>query len=594
MSGTIKVAFASCSEDLIPAFLEQMRELEPELPLYVVSEFPPPEGHWIPYHPVRSFRENFARCRAAFRGKRIRFTGVVLEPQVPYRRMRLIPLLLAPIRLIAFNENLNNFMLRPRCAGTILRHILWRSKNFIRWQLRPERGLSRFFRRFRRPSAWRGVWLYLVAALGSAWRALRWIGWPPPNAGPDEFVLAAGSGAVAVFPGRKAGGRPAVLVASPYLPFPLSHGGAVRMFNLMRRAADEYDQILVSFVDQLATPPPELLEIAVEVVLVRRVGSHSRPTTARPDAVEEFDSPAFRAALRQTVSKWRPIVAQLEFTQMAQYIADCAPARVILVEHDLTFDLYEQLLRQNEDWELRRQWRRWRRFESATWRQASCVVTMSEKDRQTVTGARAVCLPNGVDLERFRPSDLEPEPGRLLFVGSLSHLPNALAVEFFLNQIWPLLEKLSPRLHIIAGARHQYYLDYYRDRVRVNLAQRGIDVDDFVTDVRPAYHRAAVVIAPLVASAGTNIKILEAMAMGKAVVSTPAGINGLDLSPGEDVMVTATAREMAATIAELLENRDQRRALEVRARETVAGRYGWDQIAQRQKELYASLRPRIA
>ena len=78
------------------------------------------------------------------------------------------------------------------------------------------------------------------------------------------------------------------------------------------------------------------------MVLVKMIGSHSRPSSDRPDVVEEFDSPTSHAALRQTVRKWRPALAQLEFTQMAQYAADCAPAPTVLVEHDITFDLYEQ------------------------------------------------------------------------------------------------------------------------------------------------------------------------------------------------------------------------------------------------------------
>ena len=110
--------------------------------------------------------------------------------------------------------------------------------------------------------------------------------------------------------------RPVVLIAAPYIPFPLAHGGAVRMYNLMRRAAADYDQVLITFADELRTPPAEL-EICKEVVQVKRIGSHMRPSTARPDVVEEFDSDAFRAALRQTVAKWHPGIVQLEFTQMA-------------------------------------------------------------------------------------------------------------------------------------------------------------------------------------------------------------------------------------------------------------------------------------
>ena len=193
-----------------------------------------------------------------------------------------------------------------------------------------------------------------------------------------------------------------MLVASAYVPFPLSHGGAVRIHNLTARAAADWDQILVAFTETDAPPAAELLDRFVEVVLVRRTGTHAAPSTGRPEVVEHFASASFRAALRDTVRKWRPAIAQLEFTQMAQYAADCAPASAVLVEHDITFDLYQQLCRIGDDWDLRHELKLWRRFETAAWREMDCVVTMSEKDRALVTGARAAALPNGVDLDRFR------------------------------------------------------------------------------------------------------------------------------------------------------------------------------------------------
>jgi glycosyltransferase involved in cell wall biosynthesis len=131
--------------------------------------------------------------------------------------------------------------------------------------------------------------------------------------------------------------------------------------------------------------------------------------------------------------------------------------------------------------------------------------------------------------------------------------------------VWPLLGRSS--LHIIAGAQ------YERFPVAARLAQPNVEVEGFVGDVRPAYERAALVLAPLVASAGTNIKVLEAMAMGKAVVSTPAGVNGLDLAPGDDVVLVQTAGEMAAAIERLLASPAERRRVE--------RDYGWDAVARR-------------
>jgi glycosyltransferase involved in cell wall biosynthesis len=540
----IKVAFASGTDDLNARLIARMREIFPDLPLYVVSDFRPADSdlHWVRYQ--GGLLENWARCRSAFRGKSIRLAGVLLVPDVPFRRMRLLALILAPLYFLAVNENLNDFMLRPGSLPAMARHFAWRARNFLRWH-----------------SAANGV--------------------PRPRQG---GVKPLPEGPAAIFPGKAASGKPRVLVASAYLPFPLSHGGAVRIHNLTARAAADWDQILVAFTETDAPPAAELLDRFVEVVLVRRTGTHAAPSTGRPEVVEQFASASFRAALRETVRKWRPAIAQLEFTQMAQYAADCAPARPILVEHDITFDLYQQLRQVSDDWDLRHQLKLWRRFETAAWREMACVVTMSEKDRELVTGTRAAALPNGVDLGRFRLARQAPEPRRLLFVGSFSHLPNLMAVGFFLDQVWPRLR--DARLHIIAGARHEYFLDYHGSRVKVRLDQPGVEVEGFVSDVRGAYERAAVVVAPLVVSAGTNLKILEAMACGRPVVSTPAGVNGLDLVPGEDFMLAHTAGEMADAIEDLLASPGECHRLAAAGRRRVEDWYGWDKIAGRQTELY--------
>jgi glycosyltransferase involved in cell wall biosynthesis len=235
------------------------------------------------------------------------------------------------------------------------------------------------------------------------------------------------------------------------------------------------------------------------------------------------------------------------------------------------------MLAGNDDWETRRQHQLWTGFETAAWRQVDRVVTMSEKDRAVVSGT-AVAIANGVDLDRFQPSLQAPEPRRLLFIGSFAHRPNVMALEFFLRDVFPRLENVT--LHVIAGQRHQRFWD---------LQHSGVEVEGFVSDVRPAYQRATLVIAPLVASAGTNVKILEAMAMGKAIVSTEAGIHGLELERGADVVVTDSAEAMAAAITRLLETPSERATIEAHARQTVERVYGWDAIAREQKKLYESL-----
>jgi glycosyltransferase involved in cell wall biosynthesis/GT2 family glycosyltransferase len=894
-SRQVLLAFASGTEDLIPQFLQRFREVAPHLDLYVVSEFPPPEGRWIPWKLGRSYDENRARILADLNGCQPAWVALISQPRQPFWAMRRLAVALGRHRTLVFNENLDHVRLHPRSAFSILRHMLWRTGNFIRWETRPggwfytqfwrllhpaslirpviyrlavragdraaalksrlprtpstlgdplpegitvvipsrngrdllarmlpslfddlagrpfevivvdngsndstaqwlaethpeaicdvhpsplgfapavNRGIARarfshlcllnndmeirpgFFDALIEPfsrvpglfcstaqiffsdgkrreetgkavlspagepqdfpvrcetpldgedltyvtygsggcslydtrklcaigsfgeafkpayvedldAGWRGwargwptvfsaraevlhhhrattsryfseddirlavernyliflarsvsdpalfteLWSravlrvnwhaaqepppeWALPALKSALEVERHIGLPPEDLANERLAMNLAGGETFSFPGRQGqgSGRPVVILASPYIPFPLSHGGAVRMFNLMRRAAHDFDQVLISFCDQPFTPAPEILEICREVILVRRIGTHLRPLTSRPEVVEEHDTLPFRAALKEMIRKHAPSLIQLEFTQMGLYAPDCSPVPCLLVEHDITIDLYSQLLDRQGDWETRQQLERWQTFEHWAWGAVDCVLTMSEKDRQMVTGARRVeTLANGVDLDRFRPAPSEPDPRHILFIGSFAHLPNIMALRFFLDEAWPALRDAGATLHVIAGSRPEHYLDLYRDRVSIDLNQPGIETEPFVSDVRPAYQRAAVVIAPLLASAGTNIKIMEAMAMGKAIVSTPAGINGLDLNPGADVIVVHTGAEMARAILELLDDPAARKRIESEARRTVERDFNWDQIAGRQAEIYRSL-----
>lgn len=857
----VKVLFASGSDPVVALVLDRFRKIFPELPLIVVSEFPVTDVEWIQYHIRRSWSENRDLIRARLGGRRVRLAAVILEPRIPHWRLRALGFTTAPLRLLAFNETGEHFMLRPRSLPAIIGHAAWRMKNLIRSQRQPESSTYRAMEWFRKPQKFRLSMLYRMAAargrslarsrpvrapvpvqqnerprgvsvvipsrngrdlleqclpgiqdadeiivvdngsddgtadyLGRSWpkvsvehsaeplafaaavnRGIRRAGFshvcvlnndmrvepgffpallrpfetvpnlfsstaqiffpegrrreetgktvmnPAPGVteflvrcdvpleGEDDSYVLYGSGGctlydasklealggfdevykpayvedldlgvrawlrdwpsvycaearvlhehrattsryfspedldraletnyiqflarvigdpatflrlwqhnvlrlkalekeaglssaahqiavpvpsgdmrfldlvngeVAVFRGRPASGKPVILVASPYVPFPLSHGAAVRIYNLMRRAAADFDMVLVAFTEESGPVPKELCQMCSEIVTVRRAGSHALPSRGRPDTVEEFDTPAFHAALRQTIAKWSPGIVQLEFTQMAMYVPDCGAARTILVEHDITYDLYAQMLAGNDDWEIRRQHQLWTSFETAAWRQVDRVVTMSEKDRAVVSGT-AVAIANGVDLDRFRPSPEPPDPRRLLFIGSFAHSPNVMALEFFLRDVFPRLGNVT--LHVIAGQRHQRFWD---------LQHPGVTVEGFVSDVRPAYQRATLVIAPLVASAGTNVKILEAMAMGKAIVSTEAGIHGLELERGADVVVTDSAEEMAAAITRLLETPAERAVIEAHARQTVERVYGWDAIAREQKKLYESL-----
>ncbi|HWE49824.1 MAG TPA: glycosyltransferase, partial [Bryobacteraceae bacterium] len=145
------------------------------------------------------------------------------------------------------------------------------------------------------------------------------------------------------------------------------------------------------------------------------------------------------------------------------------------------------------------------------------------------------------------------------------------------------------RLHIIAGPRPEYFLEFFRSEVRPPLDSDGVELEGFVSDVRPAYERAAVVVVPVVTSAGTNIKVLEAMALGKAIVSTPAGVNGIDLTAGEEYLCARDGDEMASAIETIFREPGLGARLGAAARRRAEREFGWDSIARRQSEIYNEL-----
>jgi glycosyltransferase involved in cell wall biosynthesis len=403
----------------------------------------------------------------------------------------------------------------------------------------------------------------------------RW--WPLPRrertTTPDTVLRADGR--------RCSPDRRRVAVLSPYYPYPLSHGGAVRIFNLLRELAREFDVALFAFTDAPAETAP-LLEFCARLVLVEKPRYREpRWSTVLPPEVREFRSPAMRRALAEERQSFAFERLQVEYTQLADYPGD------VLVEHDVTFDLFAQVLRTRPGLSAWWDWFRWRRFETRALRRFPHVVVMSKKDAELVgPAAHTAVIENGVDLDRFRP---EPErPGqRILFIGSFRHFPNIEAYRFFAEQVWPLLRGKFPglRLTVVAGPDPLVYWRAFADTPEPSPDPQ-IEIRAFVADVRPLYTDANLVVVPTTVSAGTNVKVLEAMAMERAVVSTTSGCAGLGLLDGYSISVADTAPAFAAAIATLLNDPGRRAALAAAARAHAERHFGWSALGEKQRELF--------
>ncbi len=366
-------------------------------------------------------RANWPELRRELRRYRIGLAPVMLTRQPS--ALRRAAYRLAPRKILAYNSRLERHHLRPSLAS----FLFWRGVPLDRIYLRP-------------------------------W----W--WPWPKR--ERTVTPTGD---RVLEGRPCSPeRRRVAVLSPYFPYPLAHGGAVRIFNLLREAAREFDVELFAFTDDDAEPPAAtVLEFCARVVLVTKPRYREpRWSTLLPPEVHEFRSPAMRNAIARERAAFGFEALQVEYTQLARYSGDA------LVEHDVTFDLFAQIARREHTLAAWWNWFRWRRFETRAVRAARRVVVMSPKDAEMLgPKTAATVIENGVDLARFQPAAETPGE-RLLFIGSFRHFPNVAAYRFFTERVWPLLRDKFPQMEltVVCGPDHSHLLARLRRNAR---ARRG-------------------------------------------------------------------------------------------------------------------------
>ena len=211
-----------------------------------------------------------------------------------------------------------------------------------------------------------------------------------------------------------------------------------------------------------------------------------------------------------------------------------------------------------------------------------CVSELDcEELRSLGKGALCRVVPNGTDVDFFRPVEAKSEGPSLVFAGSMTWYPNSDAMTLFAERIWPLIKEQIPG--IVMNVIGSYPP---AEVVRLSQSDHQFKVLGFVDDVRPYISRASVYVVPIRVGGGTRLKILDAMAMGKAIVSHPIGAEGLYVIHGKDIVIAEDPKSFADEVVELVHNEAKRRALATQARQTVVERYSWQGIVPVLEKFY--------
>jgi glycosyltransferase involved in cell wall biosynthesis len=400
-------------------------------------------------------------------------------------------------------------------------------------------------------------------------------------------------------------GKPSLLFLCQTLPYPLDSGVAIRSYHLLKILSRAFDVTALCFYRRKnglapADPAPalavlgqfarvEAFPLPQEHSAVRLAWDHVRSVTRRRVySAFTFESRPFTRRLRELLAERRFDLAHVDSIWMSRYVPVLAGRPVVFGHHNVESALLQRRANAERGWRsayLSFQARLMER-EERRWCAASTLnVTVSDDDRvqlETIAGgSRWAVVPNGVDTEWFRPA--RGREDGLVCVGELGWFPNHDGLRYFSEDILPRIRAAGHDVPVRwVGRAPEATVRTYRE-------QHGVELTGYVNDIRPLVHDAACYVVPLRVGGGTRVKILDAWAMGKAVVSTSVGCEGLAAEDGRNILVRDDPEGFAQAVGLVLQDGALRRRLGAEGRRTVEQSYDWGRIGESVLPSYTSL-----
>ena len=395
------------------------------------------------------------------------------------------------------------------------------------------------------------------------------------------------------------------------LPYPPDSGVRIHDFNLIKNISRHHSVLLLS----LILSPGQVQYVdelrkycdMVDFVIAkpRRVREHlseimrgflaGRPLATHPYLYEEMVSKIHELVKNRGVD-----IVQIEHSFLAPYV-EAIPAdsncKRILSFHNLGVNQYRRMIYLKNPltekslfllkWMLML---RWEAKYAERFDRCLVVSTLEEKELRSANPNVSVSvIENGVDTTLYQPLAESSNDNTLLFVGVMGYPPNIDAVLYFCESIMPLIQSRIPSLKLFIVGHEP------APEIRKLAERENVVVTGYVDDVTTYYRQSQVTIVPLRGGGGTRLKILESMALGRPVVSTSVGCEGLNVIDGENIMIADTADKFAERIVQLLEDKELRKRLSQNASQLVKRLYDWSEISRKLMGVYHELvcnRPR--
>ena len=392
-----------------------------------------------------------------------------------------------------------------------------------------------------------------------------------------------------------------ILFLSPTVPFPLTDGGRIRVFNLLKQIAKKSDITLLALETQPtdAEGIAELQQLGVQVHLVPNAPTLPRVSlrtlinafhTRQPITVARYDLPAYRQKFRELVATENYDLIHYEMFHTAQFHTE-TDLPGVLSQQNVDSAIWRRLCDETANpfykfayWTQQLAFQRYERVLSPKFDAVTCTSDIDAAVFQRHCAEDTIeIIPNGVDVTHYQPDFTSEAPAHLIYIGSMDWYPNEDAVAFFADEVLPQIQEKVPDVQFsIVGGNPSA-------RVQRLAEREGVVVTGRVPEIKPYFAEATVFVVPLRIGSGTRLKILEALAMGKAIVSTTVGAEGLDLKDGEEILIADEPAAFADAVIRLLTAPSRRRRIGENGRARVEQDYDWRSIGEKLHQRYAKI-----
>ncbi len=392
-----------------------------------------------------------------------------------------------------------------------------------------------------------------------------------------------------------------ILFLSTENPYPPDHGHYIRTYNVLKHVSRHHNVHFLGFIKSKegfknVEPIREMCKTA-DVFIMPDDVSRARLYLSLflnlfsplPYIAQKYYRKSMKLKVEEILRKNKIDVVHFDMLHMSRYQTLMSDVPTVLTEHNVESLRIHRLLKNSNSMVFKAfmylQYFKLKNFEKRACARFDACAAVSDDDMRVLKsmcpGANLVVIPNGVDTDYFAPDDTHAIPDSLVWVGGMNNMYNREAVDFFLEEIFPLIRGRIPDVKLtVVGKSPTRRLLHLAD------GNKNIEVAGYADDVRPYIRKAAVYVAPIKSGGGTKLKVLNALSMAKPVVTTSVGAEGIDVIDGEHLVIADDPIDFADRTVELLRNTQYAASLAEKGRRLMVEKYDWEIIGRKMNRLY--------